>query len=155
MDFSSLLSTRADDIEKPLPLPIGTYVWKVNKPHRETEMARGEYKVIEIPIVPVMPHEASDDVDPDALEAFGSLNQAANSLRYMFPTDPAKQGDVERTLYNLKKFLVDVLCVEAEEGATIKELLALGVGCEFAAQASHRQVEDNIYIDIKNQMPLG
>ena len=92
----------------------------------------------------------------DDLAAYGSLNSAANSIRFMFSTDPAKSGDVERTAYQLKKFLLDVLRVDGDDNSTIKELLARAVGCEFVAQAHHRvdSERDTTFIDVKNWMPL-
>lgn len=155
MNFLDVLNTKAGDIEKPLPLPIGTYLWKVTKAHKETQAGKGDWNVVELPITPVCPHEDSDDVNADDLAAFGSLNAAANTIRFMFSTDPAKSGDVERTAYQLKKFLLDVLRVDGSDDSTIKELLAKAPGCEFIAQAHHRHdpERDTVFVDVKNWMP--
>lgn len=154
MDFSSLLNTTAADIEKPPVLPQGTYLWKVNKAHKEADAGKGEWKIVEIPVVAVSPDSLADDVDLDALSEFGSLNASTNSIRFMFPTDPSKKADVDRTLYSLKKFLLDVLHVDAEPEATLKELLAKAIGCEFRAQAIHRfdAERDTTFVDVKNYM---
>ena len=154
VDFNSLLSTKASDIEKPPVLPQGTYVWKVTKNYKEGSIKQ-DWKTIDFPIVPVSPHDASDDVDTDALAEFGNLNAGINSIRFMFPTDPAQKADVERTLYNLKKFLTDVVRVDADADASLKELLAKSIGCEFRAQAVHRYdaERDATFVDVKNWMP--
>ena len=155
MDFSALLNTAAGEIEKPPVLPQGTYVWKVAKSHKEGDMKQGTWKTVELPVVPVAPDSLAEDVDVDALADFGSLNAAGNTIRFMFPTAPDQKADVDRALFNLKKFLVDVLRVDAEEGATIKELLAKSIGCEFRAQAVHRYdaERDATFVDVKNWMP--
>lgn len=156
MNFLDVLNTRAGDIEKPKPLPIGTYRWKVTKTHKELDQGKGEWKVISIPIAPFAVHEASNDVNEDDLAAFGSLNAAANDIRFMFPTDPAKVADLERTAYSLKRFLLDVLRVDGDDDSTIKELLAKAPGCEFVAQAHHRHdaEKDATYVDVKNYVAI-
>lgn len=156
MNFLDVLNTRAGEIEKPKVFPVGTYCWKVNKAHKEGTAGKGDWNTVDIPIIPYAVHEASDDVNADDLAAYGSLNSAANSIRFMFSTDPAKSGDVERTAYQLKKFLLDVLRVDGDDNSTIKELLARAVGCEFVAQAHHRvdSERDTTFIDVKNWMPL-
>lgn len=156
MDFTSLLNTSAADIEKPPTLPTGTYIWKVTKAFKESDAGKGEWKVIELPITAIAPDDTAEDVDLDALAEFGSLNASANTIRFMFPTDPAKGADVDRTMFQMKKFLLDVLRVDAEPDSTMKELLAKAVGCEFRAQATHRHdaQRDAIFIDVKNWMPV-
>ena len=156
MNFLDVLNTRAGEIEKPKVFPVGTYCWKVNKAHKEGTAGQGAWNTVEIPIIPFASHEASNDVDQEELAAFGSLNSAANTIRFMFSTDPAKSGDVERTAYQLKKFLLDVLRVDGDDDSTIKELLARAVGCEFVAQAHHRVdgERDTTFVDVKNWMPM-
>lgn len=156
MNFLDVLNTPASSIEKPKPLPIGTYVWKVNKPYKETVMGQGAWNAVTLPIIPIGIHEQSNDVNEDELSAFGSLNSAPNDVRFMFSTDPAKSGDVERTAYQLKRFLLEVLRVDGDENATIKELLAKAVGCEFVGQAHHRPdaERDAIFVDVKNYTAL-
>lgn len=153
--FLDLLNTKASEIEKPPVLPMGTFLWKINKAHKESTTGKGDYNIITIPIVPVSVYEEADDVDPDLLAEFGNLAVGANSLRFMFPTDPTADVERQRTINQLKSFLLDVARVEADEEATIKELLAKMVGCEFVAQSVHRHVAetDTTYVDVKNYMP--
>lgn len=157
MDFMSILNTRAGEIEKPMPLPVGTYVWKVNKAHKQSQTGQGAWDVIEFPIVAVRVDEDADDIDADDLEKFGNLNQAVNRISFMFSTDSANAAERARTAHNLKQFLLNTLRVDGSEDSTIKELLAAAIGCEFRAQASHRTAPDgeNVYVDVKNWMPLA
>lgn len=155
MNFNEVLNTRASDIQKPPTLPSGTYVWKVSKLFKESQIGSGSWQVIDIPIVPISPDSESDDIDPDLLEEFGNLSAGVNSIRFMFPTEPDRDTDRLRTANQLKKFLLDVLQVDGDDDTTIKELLAKSVGCEFRAQAIHRPVDDNVYVDVKNWMPAA
>jgi hypothetical protein len=156
MNFLDALNTKIGEIEKPPLLPRGTYVWKVSKTHKETTPGKGEWNIVEIPVVPVMPYDNADDVDPDELSAFGQLTQGANAIRFMFPTDPEKDVDRQKTLWGLRRFLIDTLKVEGDDDSTIKEMLAKMVGAEFIAQASHRPdpERNDVFCDVKNWAPL-
>lgn len=156
MNFLDALNTKASDVEAPQVLPAGTYIWKVSKVHKESTTSNGEWAVIEIPVQPVMPYEDADDVDPTELAEFGNLSSAHNSIRFMAPTDASKKNDVERALYNLKRFLLDTLRLEGDDNSTLKELLGRMPGAEFIAQATHRPDAERgtTFVDVKNHMPL-
>ena len=155
-NFMDALNTKVSDIKKPSLMPIGTYVWGVNKPHKETVSKDGKWLTIEIPCVPKFPYEAAEDVDLDALTTYGDLKSAVNSIRFMMDAQAEGKAELDKFLYNIKRFLLDTLRVEGEEDSTIKELLAKMVGAEFIAQASHRYVpdRDETYCDVKNWAPL-
>lgn len=157
-NFLDALNTKASDIEKPSLMPIGTYVWAVNKAHRESISKDGKWATIEIPCVPKMPYEEAEDVDTDELASYGDLKAGSNSIRFMLDTTAEGKVDQEKFLYNLKRFLLETLRVEGDEDSTIKELLAKAVGCEFIAQAAHRVVPDRnneTFCDVKNWAPLA
>lgn len=147
MNFMDALNTEASAVEKPPVLPRGTYTWKVTKAHSESKAAGGKWDVVTIPVVPVA---ADEDVDPDMLAQFGDLKQGTNSIRFMFPTDPAERANFDRTLFNLKNFLLSTLQVDGNESMTLKQLLGKIPGCEFKGQADHRVDGENIFVDIKS-----
>lgn len=156
MNFLDALNTKASDIEKPSLMPAGTYIWVVNKPHRETTSRDGKWSSIEIPVLPKAPYDDAEDVDLDELAAYGDLKSGANTIRFMLDTTAEGKVELEKFLFNLKRFLLDTLKVEGDEDSTIKELLAKAVGAEFIAQAVHRHVpeRDETYCDVKNWAPL-
>ncbi len=156
MNFLDALNTKASDVEAPAVLPVGTYVWKVSKVHKESTTSNGEWAIVEIPIQPVMPFEDADDVDAEELREFGDLKAGVNSIRFMAPTDATKENDQKRALNNLKKFLLNTLRLEGDDNSTIKELLGRMPGAEFVAQATHRPdaERDTVFVDVKNWMPL-
>jgi len=157
MNFLDALNTKVSDIEKPARLPVGTYVWAVNKPHKESTSKDGAWSTVEVPCVPKFPYDDAEDVNADELSAFGDLKQGSNSIRFMFPNDPDKENERKQTLYNLRRFLIDTLQVEGDDDSTVKELLAKAVGMEFVAQAAHRHVpeRDETYVDVKNWAPMA
>lgn len=155
-NFMDALNTKISDIEKPALMPVGTYVWAVNKAHRESTSKDGKWFTIELPVVPKMAYADAEDVDTDELAAYGDLKSGMNSIRFMLDTTADGKADMEKFQYNLKRFLVDTLRVEAEEDSTIKELLSKAVGAEFIAQAAHRYVpdRDETFCDVKNYAPM-
>lgn len=155
MNFMDALNTKASDIEKPKLMPVGTYVWAVNKPHKESTSKDGKWFTIEVPCVPKMPYDAAEDVNADDLQEFGNLASAVNSIRFMLDTQGGA-NDLEKFQYNLKRFLIDTLRVEGDSDSTLKELLAKSVGAEFIAAAAHRHVpeRDETYVDVKNWAPM-
>lgn len=152
MNLMDALNTRSGDVEKPPVLPMGTYTWSISGPHTQTTSRSGEWDIIEFPVVAVA---AEDDVDPEALEAFGSLRSARNRVSFMFGTAPEKKADNDRTIYRLKKFLLDILQVEGDENTTLRELLAAAPNHQFRAQAKWRQDGEETYVDLASPMPLG
>jgi hypothetical protein len=151
VDFAEALSRRASDVEKPQNLPRGTYVWKVSKVPAQSESNNGEWTIVEVPLQCV---EATDDVDPDELEAFGSVAGERNRISFMFPTDKEKKADFERTLYRLKEFLTRILGLE-DNGATLRELLDASVNYQFIASAVWTQGKDGeTYVNVQNYAPL-
>lgn len=155
-NFMDALNTKIGDIEKPKLMPVGTYVWAINKNHKESTSKDGKWFTIEIPCIPKMPYDPAEDVDQDELASFGSLKSAPNSIRFMLDLQAEGTVDQEKFKYNLKRFLIDTLRVEGDEDSTIKELLGKMVGSEFIAQAAHRHVpeRDETYCDVKNWAPL-
>lgn len=156
MNFLDALNTKVSDIKKPMLLPIGTYVWAMNKPHKESTSKDGKWATVEIPCVPKFPYADAEDVDADDLANYGDLKAGVNSIRFMLDTTSESPVDLDKFLNNIRRFLLDVLRVEGDEGSTLKELLAKAVGSEFVAQASHRYVpdRDDTYCDVKNFAPM-
>lgn len=153
-NFLDALNTRVGDIEKPSLLPVGTYVWSVHKPHKESTSKDGKWATLEIPCIPKMPYDAAEDVDADELASYGDLKAGVNSIRFMLDTQADGKVDAEKFKYNVKRFLLDTLKVDGDEDSTIKELLGKMVGSEFIAQAAHRSVGEDTYCDVKNFAPL-
>ncbi len=155
-NFMDALNTKASEIEKPSLMPEGTYVWAVNKPHKESTSKDGKWFTIEVPCVPKFPYEPAEDVDMDAVAEYGDLKAGTNSIRFMLDTTAEGKVDQEKFLYNIKRFLLDTLRVEGDDDATIKELLGKMIGAEFVAHASHRYVpdRDETYCDVKNWAPM-
>ncbi len=150
-NFEDALNTKASDIEKPPVQPMGNYIWGVSKTPTMDTSKSGEWAFIEFPVRGV---SAEDDVDPDELAAFGDVSSAMSRVSFVFPTDPAKEADAAKTKYRLKRFLEETLRVDCEEDATLKEMLDASVNCQFYGTVGWKQVNDEIYAEIKHTAPL-
>jgi len=122
MNFNDVLSAKVAEIERPPLIPIGTYRGVVKKiPSLETSND-GKFDFVDFSIQLVA---AEDDVDQDDLKAFGGLNNTYARHRFLFN----KEDDTafKRTLFNLKRFLIDHLQVEADPEKDLKEALNASV----------------------------
>lgn len=155
MNFLEALNTKVADITKPPLLPVGTYLWGVHKPHRESTSKDGKWSTIEIPVVPKEPYSDAEDVNVDELSLYGDLKQGVNSIRFMLDNTAEGTVAIDKFMYNLKRFLLDTLKVEGDDDSTLKELLGKMVGSELLAQASHRQSDTGeVFCDVKNWAPV-
>lgn len=150
MDFSSALDQVANEIEEPKNLPQGTYIWSVFKIPVVSQSKSGDWDIVEFPIRSV---SAEDDVDADEVEEFGNVAGQMGRISFMFPTDPDKKNDHDKSMDRMKKFLLNILQC-GDDQSTIKELMASSVNCQFFAIATHRIVDENVYLDVKNYSPL-
>ena len=151
MNFADALDVDVNSVEKPKSLPQGTYVWTVTKVPSITQNKSQEWDVVEF-LVRVV--SAESDVDPDDLDAFGSVTGVTNRVAFMSPTAPDKKHDREKTIYRIKQFLTEVLKVDAGEGATIKQLMAACPNHQFLGRAVWRQDGDETYVDLRDLTAL-
>ena len=151
-NFEDALDTKANAVEKPPVMPQGNYLWQVSKPPKQTISKNGEWGIVEFPIKAL---EAEEDVDPNDLEAFGSLSSAFNRIAFMYPTAEDKGQDREKTLYRLTQFLTNTLAVDCDEEATVREMLANAINCQFYGTAVWRQVDEDTFVDVKNTTAVG
>lgn len=122
MNFNDVLNTKVDSIERPPLIPIGTYRAVVKKiPSLETSND-GKFDFVDFSLQLV---EAQDDVDQDDLKFFGGLNNTYTRHRFLFN----KEDDTafKRTLFNLKRFLIDHLQIESDPEKDLKESLNASV----------------------------
>lgn len=117
VNFGAILeNTKLDDIEKPKPLPAGSYIAAVGA-HKLGESSKKGTPYIEYEF---KIESALDDVDPDELEDFGDITK--KTLRGQFYL-------TESALFMLKDFLtVHVEDVEMPEGAALDEVIGLVEG---------------------------
>lgn len=112
MNFREIADKKLEDIERPALPPAGTYLWRVTKAPeiRDVSSDKGSWEVVEFPLKAVAPTE---DVDTEALSAYGKVDNIINRVSFMF--DKNDKAAFENTQYQLKRFLVEHLKCASEE----------------------------------------
>lgn len=147
-NFASVLDTPSSAIEKPKPLPVGTYVCVVKGLPRidKSSKKQTEYSEYALTIL-----EAGEDVDADDLEksltkpSGEKIALSAKSLKVTF-------YHTEDSIYRLKKFLNDLDVPEEEDGEelTIRQRMNEVNGRQVKVTIKHTASEDgeNIYANV-------
>lgn len=125
LKFSDVANKKADEIERPPLPPVGTYLWLVTKIPTIQENVKDQWDIVEYQVKAVA---AQDDVDAEAIAAYGNVSNITNRIAFLFDTtDPAKFAQTE---YNHKRFLAEHLqCWE--DGAGLKEAMNSSVNHQF------------------------
>lgn len=140
--FSDILSKPASEVERPKPLPAGSYVCTVAGLPEFDKSAKKETPYAKFTLRPI---SAGDDVDADDLEAAGGLDGKTISATYYL---------TEGSLYRLKKFLED--CgIDVEDGRTMKELIEDAPNQTVIAYIKHTPSRDgeSMYAELANTAP--
>jgi hypothetical protein len=135
-DFRSLLAKPADSIEKPKPLPAGTYTGTINK------YEYGKSKEKKTPYVRyfLQINEAGEDVDPVELDGVDLSKKQLRRDYYL--TDDAE--------YRVKELWES--CGIDGTGRSLGEILPDLIGCSVIIEVTQRNSEDGLttYNDVGN-----
>jgi hypothetical protein len=142
LKFTDALTKDAAEIERPPLMPVGTYRWMVEKVPEIQENVKDQWDIVNYPVRCV---GAEDDVDPDALREFGSLNNVRQRVPFLF--DKTDEAAFAKTEYAHKRFLEDTL---RAEGTTIKELMSNAVNKQFLGAIRWKADRDNPELQYAN-----
>lgn len=123
VNFNEVLNKTAASIERPPIVPVGTYRAVVTKIPSIDTTGDGKWDTCDFQLRLL---SAEEDVDQDDLKAYGGLNQAS-VIRHNFMFNKEDEAAFNRTLYNLKRFLLEHLQVEGNDDTSVKELLDASV----------------------------
>lgn len=136
--FQSVLDTPAGDIERPKPAPVGSYVCVVQGQPKIDKSSKKQTEYVEYTLKPL---EALDDVDEDALDAWGIKDKTFRITFYI----------TENSIYRLKEFLQH--CgIEMEDDGSLRQYVAEAAGKQIVAHIIHEPSQDGetIYAKVKN-----
>jgi hypothetical protein len=139
--FSAILDKPFDEIDRPKPLPVGTYVCIVQGQPRFDKSARKGTDFVEFTLKPLA---ALDDVDADDLEAAGGI--AEKTIRHTFYL-------TEDAIYRLKEFLLDHLGIEADNAS---DAIPLTPGRQVLVSIKHQASDDGtrVYANVAKTAPV-
>lgn len=128
VDLSQLLARKADEIEKPSPMPVGHYGFTVMK-YEAVESGQKKTPGVEFTVVPF---ESKEDVDADELAKVKDPFKRNMRLTFWITED---------SLFRLKDFFVKLGMDVA--GREMGELVAEAIGQQFIAAVVHEQSTRN------------
>lgn len=120
MNFNDVLNTNLDEIERPPLLPVGTYEWVISKIPTLDTSKDGNWDIVNFPLKCI---RATDDVDTDALQAFGKVEGTFQNHNFLF--DKNDSHAFEQAKFKLKRFLEEHVGVE--KGLPMKQALNASV----------------------------
>ena len=136
VDFNALLSTNLDEVEKPKPLPVGTYTYMIEGWEQGESSLKGT-PYVQFNCIPV---SAGEDVSPSDLEG---INLAKKKLRYTCYLTPD-------AMYRLKDFL-KIIGISTD-GRRLKEALADTKGALFQGHTLQKPSTKEGSTDVFNEI---
>jgi hypothetical protein len=136
--FESILDTPATEVERPKPLPAGTYDVIVKGLYEQGESTQKKTPYVRF-IYAIQ--SAGEDVDPDELEAIGGI--ADKTIRDTYYTTPDALFRLTDTLENMGIEL---------DGKSVRHALDETPNASLRIVVTHRAVDDQIFAEVKRTM---
>lgn len=150
MNFMDSLNVKAEDVKRPPLPPLGTYKFRITKVGTD-QIANGDYDVVDFTATAI----EMVDGNTAELDSYGSVEQVVQRVRFMFSSKPEDAARKERSLFNLKRFLVDTC--GGDEAKSLRELLADAPGWQFLGTITYRPDKDDkevMYAEISKTAPI-
>lgn len=135
-NFAGILYRQAGDVERPKPLPIGPYIWKVKGLPEYGESNTKKTPYVEFTCIPL---QATDEVDVEALEE--ALTRKSGKKQLADMVQKLTFYLTEDALWRLKEFLKDTLGIE-EGDKTLAAMIDEAPNCEFIGEIRHTPTKD-------------
>jgi hypothetical protein len=148
--FSDILDKPATEIDRPKPLPVGSYVWSIIGMPRFDKSKEKQTPFYEFQVKPV---SALDDVDEEALKEWatksdGTMRQLSDyTTRLTFYI-------TEDSLYRLQEFIEH--CGIDGEDKTTRQCIDETPNCQFVGNIVHTASKDGstVYANIGKTAPV-
>ncbi len=140
-NFGALLDKPASDVERPKPLPQGSYHCVVKGLPRFDKSSKKFTEFVEFTLQPT---SAGEDVDEEDLEAMGGIaNKTIRATYYI----------TEDALWRLKDFLGHC---GIEEDGSLRNMIDQTPNCEVIAFIKHRASEDGqaVFAELAKTAPV-
>lgn len=136
-NFTEILQQQSSTIERPKPLPVGTYLTIVQGPPTHSQVGEKQTDALDFTLAVMAPQT---DVDQVKLLEMGGA-QGKTIRHRLFVTDDSR--------WRLKQFLVEHLAIE-EGSKTLGELLAEAPGKQCYVTLRHRPAQDGstVYAEV-------
>lgn len=130
--FSSILDRPSDSIERPKPLPVGTYLFSVKGQYKEDVSSQKKTPYVEWQVVPMQPGE---DVDAADLEEALTNKATGEKKALSEKTLRATYYTTDDAIWRLKEFLTHL---GIEDGpVSLRQRMSAAAGCQFLGSIVH------------------
>lgn len=142
-NFGQILDKPSTEIERPKPLPSGTYTCVVKGMPRYDKSSKKQTEFAEFILQPLA---ASEDVDEEALKEMGGFSDKTIRATYYLTED---------AIWRLKKFCDDCQVPE-EDGQSLRERVEATNGCQVLAFIKHQASDDgqSVYAQLASTAPV-
>lgn len=150
--FSEALNRAAETIQRPKPLPIGTYIARVTKqpdPPTSQPTKAGNMEKLTIPLAIV----SAVEVDEELLAEFGNVERVPVRRDFLFMEDDPASFD--RSVYQFKLFCGH--CGIDTETGTMGEWMTQLAGAQMTVEITHRidpQDDTNVFVTVNKTGPV-
>ncbi len=143
IDFNKILTKQASAIEKPKPLPVGTYLCNNPQLPKFIGIGKNETPAAQFQLVVLQP---GDDVDMEQLKEFGEY-KGKNVRHNMFLSEAAE--------YRTKEELCTAFAIE-EGDKTLGQLFNETVNKQVYVKIKHRPSDDGteMYSEVEALLPV-
>jgi len=140
-NFGALLDKPASDVERPKPLPQGSYHCVVKGLPRFDKSSKKFTEFVEFTLQPTA---AGEDVDEEDLAAMGGITNKTIRATYYITED---------ALWRLKDFLSHC---GIEEDGSLRNMIDQTPNCEVIAFIKHRASEDgqSVFAELAKTAPV-
>lgn len=138
-NFESVLDAPSESIERPKPLPRGTYLTVVTGQPAQTKVGKDQTEAWDFSLKVLQP---GPDVDQEALRLYGDVAGKSIRARFFITPDAA---------YRLRDFLKDHLGIDSN-GKTMRQMMAEAPGRSVYATVDLQPSQDGtqMYTNLKN-----
>lgn len=149
--FTDILDKPATEIDRPKPLPVGTYQWIIQGLPRYDKSKEKQTPFYEFTCKCT---GALDDVDDDALNEWAQKADGTSRALTDFTTRLTFYI-TEDSLYRLQEFLEH--CGIDGDGKTTRQCIDETPNCEFVGSIIHKPSQDgqSVFANIGKTAPVG
>jgi len=141
--FGSILDRKSSEIERPKPIPVGTYLAQVKGLPTFDKSSKKQTEYVEFKCIPL---QALDDVDTEQLQEMGGLaDKSIDATFYL----------TEKSIWRLKEFL-DNLGVDEEENDSLRKRIEQAPGRQFYMTIVHEPSRDgkSVFANFGGSAPI-
>ena len=141
-NFGAILDKPTAEVNRPPAFPQGSYVAVVQGLPKFDKSSKKQTEYVEFEMKPL---QALDDVDEEALKAFGPLGESTLRLTFYL---------TEKSAYRLKEFIINDLQIEEQE--TLRPMIDETPGQQCVIHVKHTASDDGkgVYANISSTAPV-